>query len=111
MLSSPSGANPSIMAAFISRGAESLGDTVENATFENLTGIQVSPAQVLACFDKLETPMGNFEMRMDGLETGMREDRRNAAGMLVMMFATAGDFDARVSEVEERVAALEGRTG
>jgi hypothetical protein len=50
-------------------------------------------------------------MRMDGHETGMREDRRDAAGMLVMMRATAGDFDARVSEVEESVAALESRTG
>jgi hypothetical protein len=27
--------------------------------------------------------------------------------MLVMMRATAGDFDERVAEVEERVAALE----
>ena len=26
----------------------------------------------------------------------MRKDRRNVAGMLVMMRATAGDFDARV---------------
>jgi hypothetical protein len=48
---------------------------------------------------------------MDRLDLGLRKDRRNAAGMLVMMRATAGDFDARVSEVEERVAAPESRTG
>jgi hypothetical protein len=29
--------------------------------------------------------------------------------MLVMMRATAGDFDERVTEVEEHVAALEAR--
>lgn len=88
-----------------------MGDNVENATFEILKGIQASLAQVLARFDNLEARMGNFEMRMEGLETGMRKDRRNAAGMLVLMVATAGDFDARVSAVKEPVAALESRTG
>jgi hypothetical protein len=37
-----------------------------------------------------------------------RKQRRDSAGMLVMMRATAGDFDERVSEVEERLAVLEG---
>ena len=81
---------------------------MENATFEILKGIRASIADLRAetgtRFDKLET-------RMDRLDLGLRKDRRNAAGMLVMMRATAGDFDARVSEVEERVAALESRTG
>ncbi|MGH1574670.1 hypothetical protein ACRAWG_33470 [Methylobacterium sp. P31] len=80
-----------------------MGDDVESATFEILKGIQASLAQVLARFDR-------FETRMAGLQTGMRKDRRSAAGMLVMMRATAGDYDARVSEVDERVAALESRT-
>lgn len=44
--------------------------------------------------------------RMEGL---IRKQRRDAAGMLVMMRATASDFDERVSEVEERVAALEAK--
>ena len=81
---------------------------MENATFEILKGIRASiadlRAETVTRFDKLET-------RMDRLDLGLRKDRRNAAGMLVMMRATAGDFDARVSEVEERVAALESRTG
>lgn len=85
-----------------------MGDDVENATFEILKGIRASiadlRAETVTRFDKLET-------RMDRLDLGLRKDRRNAAGMLVMMRATAGDFDARVSEVEERVAALESRTG
>lgn len=85
-----------------------MGDNVENATFEILKGIRASiadlRAETVTRFDKLET-------RMDRLDLGLRKDRRNAAGMLVMMRATAGDFDARVSEVEERGAALESRTG
>lgn len=85
-----------------------MGDNVGNATFEILKGIRASiadlRAETVTRFDKLET-------RMDRLDLGLRKDRRNAAGMLVMMRATAGDFDARVSEVEERVAALESRTG
>ncbi|MCJ2060738.1 hypothetical protein MKL09_29985 [Methylobacterium sp. J-048] len=86
---------------------------MENATIEILKGIQGSIAQLrsetLARFDKLETRMDRFEAQIERLDTSMRKDRRNAAGMLVMMRATAGDFDARVSEVEERVAVLENR--
>jgi hypothetical protein len=85
-----------------------MGDNVENATIGILTGIQASLAQL-----RSETTVFRAETlaRFDGLETGLRKDRRNAAGMLVMMRATAGDFDARVSEVEECVSALESRTG
>jgi hypothetical protein len=43
------------------------------------------------------------------MESLIRRQRRDAAGMLVMMRATASDFDERASEVEERVAALEGK--
>ncbi|MGJ4892820.1 hypothetical protein ACQR1Y_31835 [Bradyrhizobium sp. HKCCYLRH3099] len=44
--------------------------------------------------------------RMEGL---IRKQRRDSAGMLVMMRAAASDFDERVTEVEERIAALEAR--
>ena len=49
--------------------------------------------------------------RLERIEELARKQRRDSAGMLVMMRATAGDFDERVSEVEERVAALEARQG
>jgi hypothetical protein len=85
-----------------------MSDNVENATFEILKGIQASLAdlrvETVTRFDRLEA-------RIDRLDLGLRKDRRNAAGRLVMMRATAGDFDARVSEVEERVTALESGTG
>jgi len=76
-----------------------MSDNVETATIEILNGIQGSIAQL-----RTETLA-----RFDKLEASLRKDRRNAAGMLVMMRATAGDFDARVSEVEERVTAPEAR--
>lgn len=50
------------------------------------------------------------EHRFNRLEEDNRKHRRNSAGMLVMMRATAGDFDERVNAVEERVAALEAKT-
>jgi hypothetical protein len=45
--------------------------------------------------------------RFDEAGRVARTLRRDHAGMLVMMRATAGDFDQRVGEVEERVRALE----
>ena len=50
----------------------------------------------------------SVETRLDRLEDISRKHRRDSAGTLVMMRATAGDFDARVSEIEERVTTLEG---
>ncbi|MHB2209355.1 hypothetical protein [Methylobacterium sp. CM6257] len=81
------------MPAFISRQAESMSDNVENATSERLKGIGASRAQVLARSDRLET-------RLEGLEAGMRKNRRSAAGMLIMMSATTGAFHARVAAWE-----------
>ena len=48
--------------------------------------------------------------RLERIENLVRKQRREGAGMLVMMRATVSDFDERVGDVEERVAALEART-
>jgi hypothetical protein len=75
-----------------------MGDDGENASLKNLRGIQASladlPSETVTRFDRLEA----------------RIDRLNADGMRVTMRATAVRFDARVSEVEDRVAAQESRT-
>jgi len=105
---SPSGATPSSIAAFLRRVAESMGENEENATFEILKGIQASRADLPA---ETVTRFGRLEARIGRLDLGLRKDRRNATGMLVMMGETVGDFAARVSEVEKRVAALESRMG
>ena len=53
----------------------------------------------------------SVEHRLDRLEAVSRKQRRDSAGMLVMMRATAGDFEERVTEVEQRVLALESGAG
>lgn len=77
-----------------------MSDDVETATLEILKRIQMDIA--------------DLKVRMDGgfarVDEQMRLARRDSAGMLVMMRATAGDFDERVREVEERVEAP-GRRG
>ena len=45
--------------------------------------------------------------RFDHLDKVSGKQRRASAGMLVMMRATAGEFEERVSEIEERMVALE----
>lgn len=68
-----------------------MANNVENATFEILKNIQAAISEANA--------------RLARLETGLRKDRRNSAGMLVMM--RAGDFDERVSDLEELMNRIE----
>jgi hypothetical protein len=53
-----------------------------------------------ARFDKIESHLEKAD------ETN-RKHRRDIAGMLVMMKATAGDFDERVTAVEQRMDELD----
>jgi hypothetical protein len=59
---------------------------------------------------QLQAGFADMRERLERIEEINRKQRRDSAGMLVMMRATAGDFDERVSEVEERLAVLEGST-
>ena len=84
-----------------------MADNPTDAVHQILIKIQDS-------ISSLRSELGQFKLenqvqhdRMEGL---IRKQRRDAAGMLVMMRATASDFDERVDEVEERVAALEAKT-
>ena len=70
-----------------------MADNVQNAVLDILRKIQ----------DKL----AEHDKRFDRLEEIVRKQRRDSAGMLVMMRATAGDFDERVTEIESRMDALE----
>jgi hypothetical protein len=71
---------------------------VKDATLQILTKIE----------DDVAAFRRSVEERLDRVEDINRKQRRDSAGMLVMMRASAGDFDERVSEVEERLAVLEG---
>ena len=68
---------------------------------------------IAALRSEFRSELGQFrqstETRFERIETLIRKQRRDAAGMLVMMRAAASDFDERVSEVEERLAALEAK--
>jgi hypothetical protein len=70
---------------------------------------------VLEILRKIQMESADFrrsvEGRLDRIEDIVRKQRRNVAGMQVIMTATAGDFDQRVSDVEARMDALDGRRG
>lgn len=84
-------------------------NNVDDVTHGILKSIQASIATLAGEVHQLADRVDHLTERFDRLEAGLRKDRRNVAGMLVMMRATAGDFDERVAEVEERVAALEAQ--
>ncbi|MGJ4952866.1 hypothetical protein [Bradyrhizobium sp. HKCCYLS20291] len=87
-----------------------MADTPTDAVHSILIKIQES---IVALRGEFRSELGSFrqstETRLDSLETLIRKQRRDSAGMLVMMRAAASDFDERVSAVEERIAALEAR--
>ncbi len=66
---------------------------------------------MLDILKRIQAEQSDQRTRLERIEELARKQRRDSAGMLVMMRATAGDFDERVNEVEERVAALEARQG
>ena len=59
---------------------------------------------------KIQDGIVDLGERLERVEDIARKHRRDSAGMLVMMRATAGDFDQRVREVEDRVSAMEAGT-
>lgn len=79
-----------------------MSDKVQTAMFEILKSIQGELAEHRKLFLRLDE-------RLEHIAVLHRKDRKNSAAMLVMMRATAGDFEERVSEVEERLTALERR--
>jgi phage-related minor tail protein len=87
-----------------------VADNVQDVSLEILKGIQAGIAALDGKIGRVEHQVSELTGRFDQLEAALRKDRRNVAGMLVMMRATAGDFDERVAEIEERVAALEAST-
>jgi phage-related minor tail protein len=83
-----------------------MSENVQDATLQVLIRIQND----IASFRKsVDDKFDSITARMDQLETLGRKQRRDVAGILVMMKATAGDFSERVDAIEERVAALESR--
>jgi hypothetical protein len=63
----------------------------------------------LQILKKIQTQLAEQSLRLERIEEIGRKQRRDSAGMLVMMRATAGDFDERVRDVEERLEAVEAK--
>jgi hypothetical protein len=64
---------------------------------------------VLQILIKIKDSIVAQATRLERIENLVRKQRREGAGMLVMMRATVSDFDERVGDVEERLAVLEAR--
>ena len=79
-----------------------MSDNVQSATLEVLKRIQEKLGEHDERFDQIDK-------RLDRFEELMRKNRRDIAGMLVMMKATAGDFDGRMTALVARFDALETR--
>ena len=60
---------------------------------------------------QFETMKANVNTRFDAVDIQFRKQRRDIAGMLVMMKGAAGVFDERITTMEQRVGALEQRQG
>jgi uncharacterized protein YicC (UPF0701 family) len=67
------------------------------------------PQILIKIQDSMSTLRSDLTGRLERIESLVRKQRREGAAMLVMMRATVSDFDERVSDVEERLAALEAK--
>ncbi len=59
--------------------------------------------RIQADVSDVKVRLTSVEERLTSVEKIVRRSRRDYAGMLVMMHATAGEFDERVSELESRM--------
>ena len=64
------------------------------------------PQILIRIQDSLSLLGSELTGRLERIETLVREQRREGAAMLVMMRATVSDFDERINDVIQRVAAL-----
>jgi uncharacterized protein YicC (UPF0701 family) len=69
------------------------------------------PQILIRIQDSISTLRSDLTGRLERIENLVRKQRREGAAMMVMMRATVSDFDQRVSDVEERLAALEAKQG
>ncbi|MEA2819697.1 MAG: hypothetical protein QOJ86_1701 [Bradyrhizobium sp.] len=84
-----------------------------NAVPQILIKIQDSISAIRSELGTLRAEVGEFkrenETQHEEIRGLIHKQRRGSAAMMVIMRATVSDFDERVNEIVERVAALEAR--
>jgi hypothetical protein len=84
-----------------------MSENVQTAMFEILKAIQASIVDLRAEVVELRTTQ---DRRMESIEEVMRKQRRDMAGILVLVKGAAGVFKERVSSLET-VSRLSSKTG
>ncbi|CAN5348523.1 hypothetical protein BH11PSE4_BH11PSE4_38290 [soil metagenome] len=84
-----------------------MNENVQTAMFEILKKVQGDLAAFRA---ETEQRFQRVDDRFERIEDVLRKHRRDYAAMLVMAHGVVGDFDERVTKIENRVTALEART-
>src|SRR3954452_16665610 len=91
-----------------------MADESTNAVPQILIKIQDSISTLRSELGTLRSELGTLRSdltpRLERIENIVRKQRRDAAGMLVLMRAAASDFDERISDLGERVS-LRSKTG
>lgn len=94
-------------------------ESVENVVLEILKRIQTDIAELRGDVERgfseshgrisaVEERLSSVEGRLATVEDGLRRQRRDIAGLLVIAKSAAGDLALQIEAVERRTAALEG---
>ena len=83
-----------------------MSDNVQSAMLEILKKIQADVADTKGRVANIETWVSTIEGRLERIETTSRKQERNNAGLLVMMQATVGRFEERVTSLETEILRL-----
>ncbi len=62
---------------------------------------------MLDILKKIQAKLAEHDQRFDHLEEVILKQGRDSAGALMMMRATAGDFEQRIAEVRHRIESLD----
>lgn len=81
-----------------------MSDNVQTMMFDILKSIQKSISELDARVDGRLSALDN---RMNAIEELLRKQRRDTAGILVMMKGVVGVFEERVTNLETRVTLIE----
>ena len=81
-----------------------MSDNVQTMMFDILKSIQKSISELDARVDGRLSALDN---RMNAIEELLRKQRRDTAGILVMMKGVVGVFEERVTNLETRITLIE----